>query len=124
MPAGPIEDRMERLRRDLRARLPVPHLDFLQGLELWAEIGDYLFVHAGVRPGRRLEQQSRTDLVEIREPFLSHRRPLPWRVVHGHTVSAAPEIRAHRIGIDTGAYAGGPLSCAVLEGSLAKIISS
>lgn len=124
MPAGPVEDRMEHLRQDLRAKVPAPHVDFLRDLELWAAIGDYLFVHAGVRPGRRLEQQSRTDLLEIREPFLSHRRPLPWRVVHGHTVSEAPEIRAHRIGIDTGAYAGGPLSCAVLEGSSVTIIKS
>ena len=54
-------------------------------------------------------------LIEIREPFLSYRRRLPWRVVHGHTVTEKPDVRQHRIGIDTGAYAGGPLSCAVIE---------
>ena len=124
MPAGPVEDRMEYLRQGLLAKVPASHVAFLRDLELWAQIGDYLFVHAGVRPGRTLDRQSRTDLLEIREPFLSHRRALPWRVVHGHTVSEAPEIKPHRIGVDTGAYASGRLSCAVIEGSSVTIITA
>jgi serine/threonine protein phosphatase 1 len=124
MPSGPVEDRMEYLRQDLLAKVPEAHVGFLRDLELWAQIGDYLFVHAGVRPGRVLEKQSRTDLLEIREPFLSHGRALPWRVVHGHTVSEAPEIKASRIGIDTGAYASGRLSCAVIEGTSVTIINA
>jgi len=122
MPAGPVEDRMEHLRQSLIAQLPAEHLRFLEGLEPWVLLGDLLFVHAGIRPGRTLEKQSRTDLLEIREPFLSHGKPLPWRVVHGHTVTDEPEIRAHRIGIDTGAYASGKLTCAVLEDDRAAII--
>lgn len=124
MPAGPVEDRMEYLRQGLLAKVPASHVAFLRDLELWAQIGDYLFVHAGVRPGRTLHKQSRTDLLEIREPFLSHRRALPWRVVHGHTVSEAPEIKPHRVGVDTGAYASGRLSCAVIEGTSVTIITA
>lgn len=124
MPPGRVEDRMEYLRQSLIAKVPASHVAFLQGLELWAEIGDFLFVHAGVRPGRTLDRQSRTDLLEIREPFLSYGRALPWRVVHGHTVTDTPEITPNRIGIDTGAYASGALTCAVIEGTSVTIITA
>lgn len=77
--------------------------------------GGYLFVHAGIRPGRPLDQQDASDLLWIREPFLSWRGQLPARVVHGHTPSPAPEIRPHRIGLDTGAVFGGDLTCGVFE---------
>ena len=117
MPAAPAPDRMEALRQSLLAQVPRAHVAFMSGLEIWIQLGGYLFVHAGVRPGRALDRQSRTDLLEIRDPFLSYGRALPWRVVHGHTVTDEPEVRPHRIGIDTGAYAGGRLSCAVIEGS-------
>jgi serine/threonine protein phosphatase 1 len=117
MPGGPVTDRMEALRQSLIAQVPRAHVEFMAGLETWIQLGGYLFVHAGVRPGRALDKQSRTDMLEIREPFLSYGRALPWRVVHGHTVTDEPEIRANRIGIDTGAYAGGRLTCAVIEGA-------
>ena len=103
------------MARQLSERLPADHLEFLRALELKIQLGDFLFVHAGVRPGVALAKQSRRDLLTIREPFLSHRGPLPWRVVHGHTVVAAPEILPHRIALDTGAYATGRLSCAVID---------
>lgn len=119
---GPAAERMAAMQRDLTGRLPRDHLDFLRGLEHHVERGGYLFVHAGVRPGRALESQSLTDLLEIREPFLSYRKALPWRVVHGHTVTDAPELLPHRIGIDTGAYASGRLSCAVLEGTAVELL--
>ncbi|MFC3714020.1 metallophosphoesterase [Sphingoaurantiacus capsulatus] len=122
LPSVPVDDRMEYLRQALIAQLPPAHLEFLQSLELTVQVGDYLFVHAGVRPGRTLEQQSRSDLLEIREPFLGHRRPLPWRVVHGHTVSDAAEVLPSRIGLDTGAYASGRLTAAVIEGASVEIL--
>jgi len=78
-------------------------------------IGDYLFVHAGVRPEVALEEQRPADLRWIRDPFLDHPRPLEKMIVHGHTVTEAPEMRAHRIGIDTGAYQSGVLTAIGLE---------
>lgn len=123
IPPGPGPDRMEALRQGLLAQVPRAHVAFMEGLETWIQLGGYLFVHAGVRPGRPLEKQSKTDMLEIREPFLSHRRALPWRVVHGHTVSDQPEVRSHRIGIDTGAYASGRLTCAVIEGHSVELLT-
>ena len=97
------------------ARLPKHHHDFLKALKVSAPIGDYFFCHAGVRPGVPLERQQRDDLLNIRDPFLSSKAEHGKLVVHGHTPSVAPEIHTNRIGIDTGAYATGRLTCLVLE---------
>lgn len=114
--AEPRRRELESAARDLSERLPPHHLAFLQGLDLTIRLGGYLFVHAGVRPGVDLARQRRADLLTIREPFLTSRVRHPWRVVHGHTVVAKPELLPSRIGIDTGAYATGKLSCIAIAG--------
>ena len=95
--------------------LPREHLRFMSRLSLHFRVDDYLFAHAGVRPGIPLDQLSRRDLLWIREPFLSSQQTFGAVVVHGHTPMADPVLRANRIGIDTGAGRGGRLTCAVLE---------
>jgi serine/threonine protein phosphatase 1 len=97
------------------ARFPKHHRDFLEALKVSASIGDYFFCHAGVRPGVALDRQTRDDLLNIREPFLSSQAEHGKLVVHGHTPAVAPEIRPNRIGIDTAAYATGRLTCLILE---------
>jgi len=84
--------------------------------------GGYLFVHAGIRPGVPLEQQSREDLLWIRKDFLNCRDAHPYVVVHGHTPSRLPEMLDNRIGIDTGAFATGRLTCAVFEGADRRLL--
>jgi serine/threonine protein phosphatase 1 len=97
--------------------VPGADLGFLRGLRPSLALGGYFFAHAGVRPEVPLDRQDPMDLAWIREPFLSWRGRLPAVVVHGHTpAQGGPEVLAHRIGIDTGAVFGGPLTCAVLEG--------
>jgi serine/threonine protein phosphatase 1 len=103
-----------------RGALPPDHLHFIASLAFTHLVGPYLFVHAGVRPGHRLASQFTDDLLWIREPFLSWAGDLGLGdgvevVVHGHTPRPAPVVRANRIGVDTGAVTGGPLSCAILE---------
>ena len=95
--------------------LPARHLIFLRDLAAYHEAGGYLFVHAGLRPGIPLAQQSRHDLMWIREPFLSSKASFGAVVVHGHTPRPEPVVRPNRIGIDTGAVIGGALTCVVLE---------
>lgn len=106
---------LEELQAALRSRLPREHVHFLQNLELSFESGDYLFVHAGIRPGVPLDRQTADDLLWIREPFLSSRQSFGRVIVHGHTVESMPVIRHNRIGIDTGACWTGRLTCLVLE---------
>jgi serine/threonine protein phosphatase 1 len=102
-------------RSDWRSLIPAVHLAFMQALTLQHREGDYMFVHAGVRPGIRLDQQSSDDLLGIRQSFLASEQRLGAIVVHGHSASPIPSIRPNRIGIDTGAGNGGRLTCAVLE---------
>ena len=87
----------------IRAAVPETDLAFIRGFEDAVRIGDYLFVHAGIRPGLPLPEQKVQDLRWIREPFLSHPEDHGLVVVHGHTIFEAPDIRHNRIGIDTGA---------------------
>lgn len=110
-------------RSEWRVRLPLDHLAFLRGLAHRHRIGGYLFVHAGVRPGVAIAEQSNMDLHHIREPFLSTDRQFGPVVVHGHTVAGTPVVRSNRIGVDTGAGLGGKLSCAVLESDQVGFIS-
>jgi serine/threonine protein phosphatase 1 len=77
--------------------------------------GDYVFVHAGIRPRTALRKQRIADLTMIREPFLNHDGDFGAIVVHGHTVVPEPQLRHNRIGLDTKAYDSGILSCIVLE---------
>ncbi len=101
----------------MRSAIPAEDLAFLRSFEDKIEIGDYLFVHAGIRPGVALKDQSLQDLRWIRQPFLDCPDSFGPVVVHGHTISAKVEIRANRIGIDTGAYTTGRLTALGLEGS-------
>jgi serine/threonine protein phosphatase 1 len=97
------------------ANFPERHRQFLGSLKISIVIGDYFFCHAGVRPGVPLDRQDRNDLLTIREAFLSSEAEHGKLVVHGHTPSLVPEVRRNRIGIDTGGYATGRLTCLVLE---------
>ena len=100
----------------LGERVPTEHRRFFDRLENIIFLGDYAFVHAGVDPNAELDQQKPTDLRWIRSPFLDHGRPLAKMVVHGHTIAEDLDVRPHRIGIDTGAYATGRLTAIGLEG--------
>lgn len=104
-----------KLHRDFCAALPRTHMLFLQCLRNVYGCGDYLFVHAGIRPGVPLEAQMRDDLIWIRNEFLHSTADHGCTVVHGHTPVTHPQICSNRINIDTGAVHTGRLTCAVLE---------
>lgn len=91
------------------------HLEFMRTMQDTFIFGDYLFVHAGIRPGVEISCQSKTDLRWIREPFLSSRKMHDFLIVHGHTRVPEVDERLNRIGIDTGAYASGRLTALVIE---------
>jgi serine/threonine protein phosphatase 1 len=97
--------------------IPSNHIQFLRSFVDSCRFGDYLFVHAGIRPGVELEQQRQTDLRWIREPFLFDERDHGFVVVHGHTISSEVDEQPNRIGIDTGAYRTGVLTALAIEGT-------
>jgi serine/threonine protein phosphatase 1 len=100
------------------------HLRFYKALRLSVSFGDYLFVHAGVRPGIPIEAQSEADLVWIRGPFLDHTGGLGKIVVHGHTPGTAPVTRSNRIGIDTGAVFTGRLTALRLKNASREFLQT
>jgi serine/threonine protein phosphatase 1 len=106
----------------LRAAVPPEHVAFLREFYDQFALGDYLFVHAGVRPGVALDRQNPNDLRWIREEFLTSTANFGKVVVHGHTISEKPEFLANRIGIDTGAYRTGVLTVLRLEGESQAIL--
>ncbi len=110
------------LAATLEGAMPPAHLLFLSGLPLTFACGDFLFVHAGIRPGVALAGQREEDLLWIRDAFLCHEAPFEKVIVHGHTPVLEPQIRANRINIDTGAYATGRLTCLRLEGEDIRIL--
>lgn len=118
-----VMDSLVRRNRLVQGFLPPAHERFYGSLALSETVGDYLFVHAGVRPGVPLDRQSAADLMWIREPFLSYGGDLGKVVVHGHTPSDEPVVRRNRIGIDTGAFASGQLTAVMLEGSERELIT-
>lgn len=122
MPLG--EDQWADMQKGLLQVLPPSHRVFLENCILSAGAGKYFFAHAGVNPKIPLDDQVAEDLLWIREPFLSHGSALPKMIVHGHTPVEKPEIEVHRIGIDTGAYITGRLTCAVLEGNDVAFLST
>jgi serine/threonine protein phosphatase 1 len=97
-------------------KVPAAHLAFLAGFEKWVALGDYLFVHAGLKPGVSLEDQEYEDLCWIRDAFLLHRDSFGHMVVHGHSITEDIDVRSNRIGIDTGAFATGRLTAIGLQG--------
>ena len=114
---GGDPDDWARASRALNQALPDAHRRLLESLVLFVERGDYLFAHAGVRPGVPLEDKSEQDLLWIRDDFLRSRRRLAKVIVHGHTPAEAAYLGPHRIGLDTGAYATGLLTAVKLKGA-------
>jgi serine/threonine protein phosphatase 1 len=112
------------IRRQLAAALPAEHRRFYEGTQLYARLGPYLAVHAGLRPGLPLEAQSAMDLLCIRREFLQYTGDLGFIVVHGHTPAIAPELRPNRINIDTGAFATNRLTTLRIDADGAHIMQT
>jgi serine/threonine protein phosphatase 1 len=108
----------------LRKSVPPEHIAFLRSFRDVHRSGDYVFVHAGVRPGRPLAEQKSGDLRWIRSEFLADTRKHEGHIVHGHSMTAAVDAQPNRIGIDTGAYRTGVLTALVLEGTHCSILQT
>src|SRR5207237_40554 len=104
--------------------IPKAHVEFLESFVDTCRFGDYLFVHAGIRPGVELDQQRQADLRWIREPFLLDDTDHGFVVVHGHTITDQLDEQPNRIGIDTGAYRSGLLTALAIDGNKRWLIDT
>lgn len=121
---SPTLQELEAVRLDIASRLPERHRDFFASLRMTFEIGDYLFVHAGIRPGKPIDQQDPRDLLWIRHHFLKSEQDHGKIIVHGHSISEGIDETWNRIGIDTGAFHSDILTCLILQGRTRRYIQT
>ena len=122
LPTIEADKQAQELASQLDRILPSSHREFLSNLKQYFVCGDFFFVHAGIRPGIPLNEQSEDDLLWIRNDFLSSEEHFGKIVVHGHTPVLEADIRPNRINIDTGAFATGRLTCLVLESDKIRFV--
>ena len=115
---------IEELQEEMRRAVPPEDVEFLTDFEELIVAGDYAFVHAGIDPTKEIDEQSRSDMLWIRERFLRHEGALSHTIVHGHTIAEDVEHAPHRIGLDTGAFRTGVLTALVLEGTGRRTIQA
>ncbi|KPD14266.1 metallophosphoesterase family protein [Phaeobacter sp. 11ANDIMAR09] len=115
--------RIYELHAKARQAVPEEHCAFLNALPDYHQAGELLFVHAGIRPGVTLQDQSQDDKIWIRQEFLKDRTEHPWLVVHGHTQIPAPQHYGNRINLDSGAGFGRSLTTAVFEGKQCWVLA-
>jgi serine/threonine protein phosphatase 1 len=118
-----IEDMLQASTELLKA-MPTSHRDFLLQLGEHYQVGEYLFVHAGLRPGVPLTAQRRSDKLSIRRQFTESDFDFGLRVVHGHSGVKKPVTTKNRIAIDTGAFATGVLTAAVIESDHVRFLNT
>jgi serine/threonine protein phosphatase 1 len=116
-PHSDAEGTSDDLHRRFCSAFSLTHELFLKCLRPWICCGDYLFVHAGIRPKIPFDRQNIADLLWIRDEFLNSPHDHGKRIVHGHTPVPHPEVHHNRINIDTGAWHTGTLTCVILEGA-------
>ncbi|WP_299139932.1 metallophosphoesterase family protein [uncultured Tateyamaria sp.] len=107
--------REQDVQADALAAVPASHLSFLRDLRMTHVRGDLMFVHAGIRPGVAIKDQTEEDLLWIRKEFHDYTGPHPKLIVHGHTPVDAATHYGNRVNLDTGAGYGKPLTAAVFE---------
>jgi serine/threonine protein phosphatase 1 len=121
--ANPGDRPLAPVHAEAIAAVPAEHRDFLAKRPTYFARGQAMFVHAGIRPGIAIQDQTEDDLVWIRDPFLGHRDPFPWLLVHGHTALDAAVNYGNRVNIDSSAAYGGPLTAVVIEGRDVSILA-
>jgi len=116
----------EDLAAELSIRMPSEHRDFMETLELTHIAGDFIFVHAGLKPGVAIDEQKEQDLIWIRSEF--HSTPSEQRpdkvVIHGHHPVKKPQDHGWRVNVDTGACWSSMLTAVVLEENKRRFLST
>lgn len=122
---GQLHINPDHIMMALQRSVPRAHLEFLDSFHDAFTFGDYLLVHAGIKPKVAIEDQSPYDMRWVRSSFLDYTKPHPMKIVHGHSVvEDEPEIHSNRIAVDTGVYQGRPLTAVKLYAGQETFIQS
>jgi len=98
-------------------RVPETHWDFLASTEFEFRAAPYIFVHAGLVPPGKKWLEPVDPRLWIRDPFIDSKADFGGIVVFGHTPQdlCIPIVMPNKVGIDTGAAYGGPLTALVID---------
>ncbi len=98
-------------------RVPEAHWEFLASTTIEFREPPYIFVHAGLVPPGIKWNESEDARMWIRETFIGSKADFGGIVVFGHTPQDLflPVVMDNKIGIDTGAAYGGPLTAVALD---------
>ena len=119
-----VEGDFRELQKGLMQKIPPAHLKFLRSCELFFELGNCFFVHAGISPDVPLQEQREEDLLWIKDEFVRSNQKYSKLIVHGHSIEDEPVVNHNRIGLDTGAYVTGKLTCGVFEGDHIEFLTT
>jgi serine/threonine protein phosphatase 1 len=102
------------------------HGEFFNSLNYYHIIGNYLFVHAGIRSEYPLEEQDEVDMVYIRRNFYNRAHNLPYKIIFGHTEFDKPRVWSDKICIDTGCgkYKNSPLTAFIIDNGKEYFVNS
>ena len=110
------DDIIDNLRKSLLSKMNEEHIKFFKELEISFSSENYLLVHAGIDPNKKLEDQTRQDFLWSRsKDFFDKDFKSQKIIVHGHTPEENIINNSHRINIDTGCYFSGKLSSVCLS---------
>jgi serine/threonine protein phosphatase 1 len=115
---------LQRVRDDLALAMGDERIGWLRKLPLTWQSGNLLVTHAGADPARAPEDQQSSDLLWGCADFLTTPRTDNFWVAFGHVIQDAPSAENGRIAIDTGAYATGVLTAALLGDGPPRFITS
>ena len=105
-------------------KVPAEYLNWMRDLKLYYEDDYFYYVHAGLRPHVKIEDNDRDDIIWIRYDFLLSDYKFKKRVIHGHTPGKNVIYRDNRVNIDTGCVFGYKLSAIKIENAeITKVIS-
>lgn len=114
---------LDQVHAEALAAMAPAHRLWLAALPAHFQHDEALFVHAGIRPGVDLRNQTEDDQLWIRAEFLEDSRDHGALVVHGHTAIEAATHHGNRLNLDSSAGYGGPVSVAVIEGRQAWLLT-
>lgn len=112
---APSADGLVRLRDALALAMGDARIDWMRGLPLIWQSGNLVVTHAGADPGLPIEAQEARSLLWGHEGFARQARTDGLWIAHGHVIVDAPLAAAGRIAVDTGAYATGRLTAALVN---------
>lgn len=113
------------LQYKVDSHVPEEHREFLHKLPACAIFSDFVFVHAGLRPGVPMSAQTDEDMLWIRKAFLDQSEDFGFTVVHGHTPLDKPFASSYRICVDTGAYISDHLTAAkIVDGKFVEFLAT